>query len=160
VALLARIFVVATNAVAMTLLLSLVAILGVQIVLRDAFAAPIIGLEEVTRMLMILMVWIAYPLVVAAGENIVLAELKASLPARPRHAMDLVIGVACTAAAAIMVWAAWEALAANPRNMTPTLRIPFWIFLAAAAFGFAGAAFLHVRRLIGGQAQDAGNVAL
>jgi TRAP-type C4-dicarboxylate transport system permease small subunit len=158
VALLARLFVRATGAVAVMLLLGLIAVLVLQIVLRDVFAAPIVGREEVTRMLMILMVWIAYPLVVAAGENIVMAELKASFPARIRHGTDLAIGLACAAAALVMLWATWEALAANPRNMTPTLRIPFWIFLAAAAFGFGGAAFLHLRRLRRGQ--DAGSVAL
>ncbi|WP_270933590.1 TRAP transporter small permease [Falsiroseomonas oryzae] len=157
-ALLARLFIGATNAVAVTLLLGLVAILALQIVLRDVFAAPIVGLEEVTRMLMILMVWIAYPLVVAAGENIVMAELKAAMPGRLRHGMDLLIGLACTTAAGLMVWATWEALAANPRNMTPTLRIPFWIYLAAAAFGFAAAGILHLRRLR--QGQDGGSVAL
>jgi TRAP-type C4-dicarboxylate transport system permease small subunit len=155
---LARLLLGATGAVAVALLLGLVAVLAAQIVLRDIFLAPIVGLEEVTRMLMILMVWIAYPLVVSAGENIVMAELKAGLPARLRHASDLLIGLACTAAALIMVWATWEALAANPRNMTPTLRIPFWIYLAAAAFGFAGAAFLHLRRLRRGQ--DGGSVVL
>jgi TRAP-type C4-dicarboxylate transport system permease small subunit len=155
---LARLFLGVTGAVAVALLLGLVGILVVQIVLRDVFLAPIVGLEEVTRMLMILMVWIAYPLVVSAGENIVMAELKAGLPARLRHASDLLIGLACTAAALIMVWATWETLAANPRNMTPTLRIPFWIYLAAAAFGFAGAAFLHLRRLR--RRQDAGSVVL
>jgi TRAP-type C4-dicarboxylate transport system permease small subunit len=158
VALLARLFLGATGVVVVTLLLGLVAILGVQIILRDVFLAPIVGLEEVTRMLMILMVWIAYPLVVAKGENIVMAELKGALPRRLRHGMDLVIGLACTAAALLMVWATWEALAANPRNMTPTLRIPFWIYLASAAFGFGGAAFLHLRRLR--QGQDGGSVAL
>lgn len=157
-ALLARIFVGATSAVVVALLLGLVAILALQIVLRDIFASPVVGLEEVTRLLMILMVWIAYPLVVTKGENIVMAELKAALPGRPRQALDLLIGLACTAAAAAMVWATWEALAANPRNMTPTLRIPFWIYLASAAFGFAGAAFLHLRRLR--QGQDGGSTAV
>jgi len=157
VALLARLFLRTTGAVAVALLLALVAILAVQILLRDVFAAPIVGLEEVTRMLMILAVWIAYPLVVAAGENIVMAELKMGLPARLRRATDLLIGLACAAAALVMVWATWETLAANPRNMTPTLRIPFWIYLAAAAFGFGGAAVLHLRRLR--QGQDSGSVA-
>jgi len=158
VAFLARIFVGATSAVAVTLLLGLVAILALQIVLRDIFVSPVVGLEEVTRLLMILMVWIAFPLVVIKGENIVMAELKEALPPRIRHVMDLVIGLACAAAAMAMVWATWETLAANPHNMTPTLRIPFWIYLASAAFGFAGAAILHLRRLRLGQ--DSGNIAV
>lgn len=157
-AVLARVLVAVTGAVGVALLLGLVGILAVQIVLRDVFLAPVVGLEEVTRMLMILMVWIAYPLVVSAGENIVMAELKAGLPARLRRGADLAIGLACAIAALIMVWATWQALAANPRNMTPTLGIPFWIYLASAAFGFAGAAVLHLRRLR--QGQDAGSVVL
>ena len=155
---LARVLLASIGGVAVVLLLGLVGLPFLQIVLRDAFLAPIVGLDEVTRMLMILMVWIAYPLVVAAGENIVMAEIKGRLPARPRRVLDVVIGLTCTAAALIMVWAMWEALASNPRNMTPTLGIPFWIYLAAAAFGFAAAAILHLRRLRRGQ--DGGTVAL
>jgi TRAP-type C4-dicarboxylate transport system permease small subunit len=151
VALLSRVLMATVGAVAIFLLLGLVALPVLQIVLRDAFAAPIVGLEEVTRMLMILMVWIAYPLVVAQGENIVMAEMKAALPPMLRHASDLLIGLACAVAAGIMVWALWETLAANPRNATPTLGIPFWVFLAAAAFGFAGASLLHLLRLRRGQ---------
>ncbi len=151
---LARLFTGVTSAISVALTLGLLAVLTAQVVLRDIFLSPIVGLEEVTRMLMILMVWIAYPLVVATGENIVMGELKAAMPARLRRGLDISIGLACTAAALAMVWATWEALAANPRNMTPTLRIPFWIYLAAAAFGFGGGAFLHLRRLR--QGQDSG----
>jgi TRAP-type C4-dicarboxylate transport system permease small subunit len=159
VALLSRALMAVVGAIAIFLLLGLVALPVLQIVLRDAFAAPIVGLEEVTRMLMILMVWIAYPLVVARGENIVMAEMKAALPPSLHHLSDLLIGLACAVAACIMVWALWETLAANPRNATPTLRIPFWIYLAAAAFGFAGAAVLHLKRLRRGQ-DSGGSVAV
>lgn len=150
-AILSRALTAAVGAVAVLLLLGLVALPVVQIVRRDAFAAPIVGLEEVTRMLMILMVWVAYPLVVAKGENIVMPEVKAALPPRLRRGADVLIGIVCAIAAGIMVWALWEALAANPRNMTPTLGIPFWIYLAAAAFGFGAAAVLHLWRLRRGQ---------
>jgi TRAP-type C4-dicarboxylate transport system permease small subunit len=128
-------------------LAALVLLPSLQIVLRDLFVAPIVGLEEVARMALILLVFLAYPLVVDKGEDIVMAEAKGMLPRRARRAADLVIGIACTVAAFIMAWAVWEALAANPRNETPTLRIPFWIFLASAFIGFAGAGLLHLYRL-------------
>ena len=35
----------------------------------------------------------------------------------------------------------------NLTNATPTLGIPFWIFLGATLFGFAGAALVHLLHL-------------
>ncbi len=35
----------------------------------------------------------------------------------------------------------------NLSNATPTLGIPFWIFLGATLFGFAGAALVHLLHL-------------
>jgi len=128
-------------------LAALVLLPSIQVVARDVFVAPFIGMEELARLALILLVFLAYPLVVEAGEDIVMGEAKAALPARLRRAADAAIALVCAAAAAVMAWAVWEALAANPRNMTPTLRIPFWIFLAAAGIGFGGAAVLHLWRL-------------
>jgi len=135
------------GAISVALLLSLVALPSLQIVLRDLFTSPIVGLEELARMAMILMVFAAFPLVVDAGENIVMPELKAALPPRARRRADIAIALACAAAAAIMVWAVIEALAANPRNMTPTLKIPFWIFLLATGVGLGGAGIMHLAHL-------------
>jgi hypothetical protein len=56
-------------------------------------------------------------------------------------------GGSAQAACLAMVWALWETLAANPRNRTPTLGIPFWIYLGGAAVGFGGGAILHLARL-------------
>lgn len=129
-------------------LAALVVLPATQIVLRDVFVSPIVGLEEVARMALILSVFLAYPLVVARGEDIVMGEAKAMLPRRLRRAADAAIALACAAAAGVMTWAVWEALAANPRNETPTLGIPFWLFLLASGTGFAGAAVLHLARLV------------
>lgn len=127
-------------------LAALVLLPTLQVVLRDLFVSPIIGIEEVARLSLILLVFLAYPLVVDKGEDIVMAEAKAMLPRLLRRALDAVIALACAAAAFVMVWAVWEALAANPRNMTPTLKIPFWIFLVAAGIGFGGAGLLRLWR--------------
>ena len=40
-----------------------------------------------------------------------------------------------------------EHLAGTSTNATPTLGIPFWIFLGATLFGFAGAALVHLVHL-------------
>ncbi len=129
-------------------LAALVLLPCLQIVLRDVFIAPIVGLEEVAKLSLILLVFLAYPLVVDQGEDILMGEAKAMLPPGPRRVADAAIGLICAGAASVMAWAVWEALAANPRNMTPTLKIPFWIFLASAFIAFAGAALLHLYRVI------------
>jgi TRAP-type C4-dicarboxylate transport system permease small subunit len=135
------------GAVSVLLVLGLVALPVAQILFREVLRLPVFGLDEVARMFMILGVFLAYPLVVEAGENIVMGEFKAGLPRPALRIADALIGLCCIAACAMMVWALWETLAANPRNRTPTLGIPFWIYLASAAIGFAGAALLHVARL-------------
>lgn len=132
---------------AVACLAALVLLPSVQVVARDLFVSPIVGIEELARLSLILLVFLAYPLVVDAGEDIVMSEAKAMLPRLFRRALDVVIAFGCAAAAFFMGWAVWQALAANPRNMTPTLEIPFWIFLAAAGIGFVGAGLLRLYRL-------------
>jgi TRAP-type C4-dicarboxylate transport system permease small subunit len=133
--------------ISVALLLALVALPALQIVLRDVFVSPIIGLEELTRIAMVVMVFAAFPLVVGAGENIAMPELKAALPRNLRRVVEVATALACAAAAGIMVWAVSQALAANPRNMTPTLGIPFWILLVATGVGLGGAGLMHLWHL-------------
>ncbi|MCU0983543.1 MAG: TRAP transporter small permease [Acetobacteraceae bacterium] len=132
---------------AVACLAALVILPSVQVVARDLFVSPIVGIEELARLALILLVFLAYPLVVDAGEDIVMAEAKAMLPGLLRRGLDAVIALGCAAAAFFMAWAVWAALAANPRNMTPTLEIPFWIFLASAGLGFGAAGLLRLYRL-------------
>lgn len=133
---------------AVACLAALVLLPSVQVVARDLFVSPIVGIEELARLCLILLVFLAYPLVVNAGEDIVMGEAKAMLPGLARRLLDTVIALGCAAAAFFMAWAVWEALAANPRNMTPTLEIPFWIFLASAGVGFGAAGVLRLYRFL------------
>ena len=103
-------------------------------------------------------VFVAYPLVVNGRENIVMAEIRSILPEKANKRLDLVIALASLGACALIAGVTATTSSDNLNNATPTLKIPFWIFLAAAAFGFAGAAFLHLRRLRRGQ--DAGSIAV
>lgn len=135
------------GAASVFLLLAMVALPCLQIVMRYVFSSPIVGLEELARMALVLLVFVAYPLVVDAGENILMGEAKDALPPKAKRLANVAIALACAAAAAIMVWAVTEALAANPRNTTPTLGIPFWMFLAATGIGLGGAGLMHLAHL-------------
>jgi TRAP-type C4-dicarboxylate transport system permease small subunit len=135
--------------VALTVLLlaALVVVPSLQIVMRSIFGLPFIGSEELSRFLLICLVFTAFPLVVLEGENIVMGELKALFPAAMRRVVDLAISLGAIGSAGFIAWVTWETIFRNLRNTTPTLKIPFWIFLAATLLGFAAAAILHLVHL-------------
>jgi hypothetical protein len=89
------------RALTVTLLLALVGVPALQIVLR-LVGAPLIGAEEFTRFLLICLVFLGYPLVVAAGDNIVMAELRLALPKRFQVAIGRLIALGGTAAAGVI----------------------------------------------------------
>ena len=118
-----------------------------QVVMRGVFVLPFIGAEELTRFLLICLVFCSYPLVVAKGENIVMGEIKAALPARIRRIIDLFISLSAIAITGFIAWVTISNISRNLSNATPTLGIPFWIFLGATFFGFAGAVVVHLIHL-------------
>jgi len=125
-------------------LAALVAVPFVQVVLRDLFGAPIIGAEEFTRFLLIVLVFTAFPVVVMQHENIVMAEFREALPPRLRKALAFVITLSAALAAGFIAYVAWITIFKNLNNATPTLKIPFWLFLGSTFLGFALAALVHL----------------
>lgn len=118
-----------------------------QVVMRSIFALPFIGAEELTRFLLICLVFCSYPLVVANGENIVMGEIKAAFPVRVRRLVDIAISLSAIAITGFIAWVTVSNISKNLANSTPTLGIPFWIFLGATFFGFAGAVVVHLIHL-------------
>ena len=129
------------------LLGALVVVPFAQVVLRGVFNAPVIGAEEFTRFLLICVVFVAYPVVVESGENIVMGELRESLPKPLRAVLNLVISVAGILVTGFLAYAVASSIQDNLKNATPTLNIPFWLFLGATFFGFAAAAVIHLVHL-------------
>lgn len=126
-------------------LVLLVAVPFTQVLMRDIVGAAIIGAEEFTRFLLIILVFAAYPLVVMDHENIVMAEFREALPKGLQKGLVLVVMLCAVAAAAFMAWVTWQTIFRNLNNATPTLKIPFWLFLGATFLGFALAALMHLR---------------
>lgn len=118
-----------------------------QVVMRDTFNAPIIGAEEFTRFLLICVVFVAYPLVVESGENIVMGELRESMPQPVRTALNFTISVAAVIITGFIAFVVLTTIGDNLNNATPTLKIPFWLFLGSTLFGFAAAALVHAVHL-------------
>jgi TRAP-type C4-dicarboxylate transport system permease small subunit len=118
-----------------------------QVVMRGVFGLPFVGAEELTRFLLICLIFVGYPLVVETGENIVMGEIKSSLPTRLRNVVNLAISISAVGVTLFLAYVTWANIFKNLNNTTPTLGIPFWIFLAATLFGFAGAAVVHLVHL-------------
>jgi TRAP-type C4-dicarboxylate transport system permease small subunit len=134
----------ALNAIVVLILLALLAVPLLQIVLRYFFGTPLVGAEELTRFLMILLVFLAYPLVVRAGENIVMGELRTMLPAGWQRGLNLATSLIAVAGCGFLAWVTWNSIFLNLGNKTPTLGIPFYLFLGAALVAFAGATLVHL----------------
>jgi TRAP-type C4-dicarboxylate transport system permease small subunit len=135
------------NGIVVGILFALLAVPVLQIVLRYFFNAPIVGADELTRFLMILLVFLGFPLVIMAGENIVMGELRRSLPPGWRNALDLATSLLAIGGCGFLTWVTWDSIFLNLGNRTPTLGIPFYLFLGAALVAFAGATIVHLIHL-------------
>ncbi|SMC95193.1 TRAP transporter small permease [Rhizobium sp. RU36D] len=135
------------TAVVAVMVAGLVLVPTAQVIMRNVFVLPFIGAEELTRFLLICLVFCAYPLVVQNGENIVMGEIKAALPSRLRAVVNISISLSAIAITVFLAWVTATNISKNLSNATPTLGIPFWIFLGATLFGFAGAVVVHLIHL-------------
>jgi len=125
-------------------LAALVLLPTLQVVLRDFFNAPIIGLEEATRWGLIILVFLAAPLLLSTNEQIRLAEFINYLPATPRRLLERVILAISGIAIGIIAYAGVLSVMRNMSTRTSTLDIPFWLFAAPMLIGFAAAALGYV----------------
>ncbi|HYG86694.1 MAG TPA: TRAP transporter small permease subunit [Azospirillum sp.] len=128
------------------LLFGLVLVPSLQIVMRT-LGVPFIGSEELTRFLLICLVFTGFPLVVATGENIVMGEFKAAMPDAVQRIINIAISVTAIAASLFVAYVTYTTAFQYLTNATPTLKIPFWVFLSATFIGFTGAALVHLWHL-------------
>lgn len=126
--------------IAMLALFALVLLPSLQVVLRGVFNAPLMGLEESTRWGLIILVFLATPLLISTNEHIRLAEFVDLLPKRLRLGLERVILIASGGALLVVVWSGAQSILRNFGTRTPMLDIPFWVFAAPMLLGFAIAA--------------------
>lgn len=121
----------------LAMLVAMVSLPFVQVVSREIFATPIIGVEELARFMLICSVFMALPYVISAGANIRMEEIVALLPASVVRAARITAAIAATVTFAAITGASFVAIGGNLDNSTPTLGIPYWVFLGAAFISFA-----------------------
>src|SRR3712207_223212 len=76
---------------ALMLIAFMILIPAVQVVLRELVGVPFVGAEELTRFMLICVVFVTFPYVVASGSNIRLEELLIHLPRLPRRMIQVLI---------------------------------------------------------------------
>lgn len=135
-----RLIETALRTIALLALASLVVLPALQVVLRDVFTSPIVGLEEATRWGLITLVFAAAPLLISTNEQIRLTEFIAHLPERLRGWLERITLLAGGVACAIIAWAGMASALKNASTRTPTLDIPFWLFALPMVIGLAAAA--------------------
>lgn len=121
----------------LAMLVVMVALPFLQVVAREVFTSPLVGAEELARFMLICTVFIALPYVAAAGANIRMEEFIQFLPAPVLRAVRLGIAAMAVAVFATATVSSLVAITSNLDNATPTLGIPYWIFLGAACLGLA-----------------------
>jgi len=121
----------------LAMLIAMVSLPFIQVVSREIFATPIIGVEELARFMLICSVFLALPYVISAGANIRMEEIVAMFPAGVVRAAKILGAATATATFAAIAVASFVAIGGNLDNSTPTLGIPYWIFLGAAFVSFA-----------------------
>jgi TRAP-type C4-dicarboxylate transport system permease small subunit len=134
----------ALGATAVAALIMLVALPSLQVILRDFFNAPLIGLEEATRWGLIILVFLAAPLLLSTNEQIRLSEFIDYLPRRVRLMLERVILLLSGLSVAVIAYAGVLSVMRNMSTRTSTLDIPFWLFAAPMLIGFALAALGYI----------------
>lgn len=120
----------------LVMLAAMVALPFIQVVSREILGLPIIGVEELARFMLICSAFLALPYVISSGANIRMDEFVGMLPAGIMRVAKLAAAAVSTATFGAMAVASLIAIGTNLDNATPTLGIPYWIFLGAAATGF------------------------
>jgi TRAP-type C4-dicarboxylate transport system permease small subunit len=106
-----------------------------QIIVRGVFNAPMASAEELARYFLICLTFLASSYVTLEGGQIRMEEFQGVLPPRPRWYLQMAIELAGIATFGVVFVAAAITIANNLENQTPTLEMPFWLFMAPLLAG-------------------------
>lgn len=125
----------AVRFICLALLAALIATPLLQIVMRGMLNIPMSGAEELTRYFLICMSFIGASYVTHEGGQIRMEEIQALIPPTPRWLLQMLIELLGVVIFAIFFVASVVTISNNLKNQTPTLEMPFWLFMAPLAVG-------------------------
>jgi TRAP-type C4-dicarboxylate transport system permease small subunit len=124
----------------LALLTTMIALPVLQVGLREFTRLSFIGAGELTRFMLICVVFITLPYVVSSGANIRMEEMAALLPIRVQRFLKGLVAATAVLAFTFAAYSVGLATYRNLNNATPTLGIPYWVFFSAAFVGLLLAA--------------------
>jgi TRAP-type C4-dicarboxylate transport system permease small subunit len=142
----------AVRAICLVLLAALIVTPLLQIVMRGIFNVPMSGAEELARYFLICMSFIGASYVTHTGGQIRMEEFQVLIPPMPRWLLQMGIELSAVILFAVFFVASVVTILNNLRNQTPTLEMPFWLFMAPLAVGSllliveSAAMFIHTLR--------------
>jgi TRAP-type C4-dicarboxylate transport system permease small subunit len=125
----------AVRFICLLLLAALVVTPLLPIVMRGIFNVPMSGAEELARYFLICMSFIGASYVTREGGQIRMEEFQILIPPTPRWLLQMAIELAAAAIFTVFFVASVVTILNNLRNQTPTLEMPFWLFMAPLAVG-------------------------
>ena len=125
----------AVRFICLVLLAALIVTPLLQIVMRGIFNVPMSGAEELARYFLICLSFIGASYVTLEGGQIKMEEFQVLIPPAPRWLLQMGIELCGVVVFAIFFVASVVTIANNLRNQTPTLEMPFWLFMAPLAVG-------------------------
>jgi TRAP-type transport system small permease protein len=120
-------------------LLFMVVLIAVGVLLRFAFALPILGLNEIVQLNSVAVVMLALPWATAEGAHVRVDVLDHAIGRTGRYLGDLMSRALSAFVLAVLVWrSALKALdALKYGDATNMLALPIWPFYAILAVGMA-----------------------
>jgi len=121
--------------ISLALLAALVITPLAQITMRGIFNVPMSGAEELARYFLICLSFLAASYVTEQGGQIRMEEFQGLIPPRPRWMLQLLIELSGAALFTVLLVASVATIRNNLQNQTPTLEMPFWLFMLPLALG-------------------------
>jgi TRAP-type C4-dicarboxylate transport system permease small subunit len=123
----------------LALLVVMICLPALQVALRTT-PYSFIGAGELTRFMLICVVFVTLPYVISSGASIRMEDLIAGLPESVQRIIRVVIPATGILGFGFASYSVAIAVLRNLNNATPTLGIPYWIFFSAAFVGLFVAA--------------------
>ena len=132
-----------------TLLLFCIMIITLtQILLRELFNIPLIGVEELTRYLFISFVFLGLPYAFRSDGHIRLKGSWNTFSKKSQKVIDILIEALSVLVFATIAFSSIYTTLSNYKSTTLTISIPFWIFFLPTCVGFFLLTLEHLKKLL------------
>lgn len=117
------------------ILFLLVATPVTQIFMRS-ISAPFIGAEEMTRYLLIALIFLGSPLAVQSGGHIVMDQFQTYFPKQFNIWLHITIAASAVLVFGYLAVSGTSLISKMYANTSPALVLPFWVIMTPVAVGF------------------------